>query len=57
MESAALGYVCAQQHIKYAEIRCTSNHVIPKNKGKWQLDGALTALGRSLDTILKDFFQ
>ena len=57
MESAALGYVCAQQHIKYAEIRCTSNHVIPKNKGKWQLDGALTALGRSLDTILKVFFQ
>lgn len=54
MESAAFGYVCARQHVNYAEIRCTSNHVVPKKQEKWQLEGALNALGSTLDSILKE---
>ena len=54
MESAAFGYVCARQHVNYAEIRCTSNHVVPKKQEKWQLEGALNALGSTLDGILKE---
>ena len=55
MESAAMGYVCARRHIDYAEIRSTSNHVAPKNKEQWQLDGALRTLGTHVDRILEDF--
>ena len=55
MESAAFGYVCAKRHVDCAEIRCTSNHVLPKNKEQWQLDGALRTLGRHVDRILEDF--
>ncbi len=54
MESAAFGYTCAMRHVDYAEIRCTSNHIAPKNKEKWQLDGALCVLGKSLERILKE---
>lgn len=54
MESAAFGYVCARQHVNYAEIRCTSNHVVPKKQEKWQLEGALNTLGSTLDSILKE---
>ncbi len=54
MESAALAYVCAKRHIEYAEIRCTSNHIVPKAKEKWQLQPALQALGKTLERILKE---
>lgn len=54
MESSSFGYVCARQHVEYAEIRCTSNHVVPKNKEKWQLDDALRTLGKTLESILEE---
>ena len=56
MESAAMSYVCAKQHVPHAEIRCTSNHIVPKNQEKWQLEDALCKLGTYVDTILKDFY-
>ncbi|MCR5455523.1 MAG: hypothetical protein K6F33_11105 [Bacteroidales bacterium] len=55
MESAAFGYVCAKQHIGFAEIRSTSNHVAPKKQEKWQLDGALSVLGTHINTMLEYF--
>jgi len=54
MESAAFSYVCAKRHTEYAEIRCTSNHVVPKTQEKWQLEGSLNTLGKTLDGILKE---
>ena len=54
MESASFAYVCAQRHTDYAEIRCTSNHIVPKAKEKWQLDPALQVLGNTLERILKE---
>lgn len=56
MESAAMSYVCAMRHVPHAEIRCTSNHIIPKNQEKWLLEDALCKLGTYVDTILKDFY-
>ena len=55
MESAAYSYVCAMQHVEYAEIRCTSNHIVPKKQEKWQIDAALRTLGTHVDTILQGF--
>ena len=56
MESASFSYVCAKRHVKYAEIRCTSNHIVPKTKEKWQLDTSLQTLGDTLERILKEIF-
>ena len=54
MESAAYSYVCALQNVQYAEIRCTSNHILPKKQEKWQIDGALRTLGTHVDRILEE---
>ena len=56
MESASFSYVCAMRHVPHAEIRCTSNHIVPKQQEKWLLDDALRTLGAYVDVILEDFY-
>lgn len=51
MESSAYGYVCAMMGIQLAEIRCTSNFVLPKNESKWQIAESTQALGNLLTQI------
>ena len=54
MESASLSYVCGRRGAPYAEIRCTSNHIVPKSLQKWELDGAIRTLGINIDAIIKE---
>lgn len=54
MESAAIAYACAMEHVPYAEIRCVSNHTVPKSEGKWDIAGAVGNLGTLLERLLND---
>lgn len=51
MESSAYGYVCAMMGIQLAEIRCTSNFVLPKSESKWLIAESTQALGNLLTQI------
>ena len=53
MESAAFSYICAMQHVPYAEIRCTSNHIVPKKEEPWMIKEAVEVLGKAVEEAVK----
>ncbi len=53
MESSAFTYVCARQNVPRAEIRCTSNHVVPKRQEEWRLKEAVEVLGAAVEKMIK----
>lgn len=52
MEGAAIFYACLQAGVSFAEIRAISNRVEPRNRGKWDLPGAVLALNEVLIQML-----
>lgn len=52
MEGAALHYVCRQQHIPFAQVRCISNMVERRDKSKWEMEKALRRLNDWLSAFL-----
>jgi len=53
MEGAALHYVCRQQHIPFAQVRCISNMVERRDKSKWEIEKALRRLNDWLSAFLQ----
>jgi len=54
MEGAALHYVCRQQHIPFAQVRCISNRVERRDKSKWEMEKALRRLNDWLSAFLQE---
>jgi futalosine hydrolase len=53
MEGAAFHYTCLMEHIPFAQVRSISNYVEPRDKSKWKIKEAITAL----NNWLIDFVQ
>jgi len=48
MEGAAFHYVCLKEKIPFAQIRCISNYIEPRDKSKWQIKEAVINLNKWL---------
>lgn len=46
MEGAAFMYACLAAGVPFVEVRAVSNRVERRNRGAWDLNGAIDALGR-----------
>lgn len=52
MEGAAFFYTCLQENVPFAQIRCVSNIVEPRNKKNWNISLAVNNLNSFICTIL-----
>jgi futalosine hydrolase len=52
MEGAAFHYVCLREALPFAQIRAISNYVEPRDRSKWKMKEAVTALNDWLITLL-----
>jgi futalosine hydrolase len=48
MEGAAFHYVCLNENVSFAQVRSISNYVAPRDKSKWKIKEAITALNQWL---------
>lgn len=48
MEGAAVHYVCLQEHVPFLQLRGISNFVGDRDKSRWQVAAALTAVRNAL---------
>ena len=55
MEGAAFFYACLQAKMPFLQIRSISNHVEPRNRGKWDLPLAIKNVNEVLINIMKVF--
>lgn len=53
MEGAAVHFVCLQENIPFLQIRAVSNIVGERDKSKWKMKEAITALHAALTELLK----
>ena len=53
MEGAAVASVCEHFEVPYAQLRVVSNRTGDRDKGAWDLDGAIDRLGRAMNTVLE----
>jgi futalosine hydrolase len=54
MEGAGVAAAAALHGVAYAEIRAISNRVGPRDRDSWQLDEALSALGRAVASVAEE---
>ncbi len=48
MEGAAFHFVCLSENVRFAQLRSISNYVEPRDKSKWKMKDAVTALNKWL---------
>jgi futalosine hydrolase len=54
MEGAAFAYAAKCLHIPYLQIRSISNHIIPRDKSKWQMGLAIENLNEGLIDFINE---
>ena len=57
MEGAAVFYACLMEQRPFVEIRSISNFVEPRDRDKWEVEKALSALNETLIELLQSFFM
>jgi len=53
MEGAAFHYVCLREQVPFAQVRAVSNYVEARDRSKWKLKEAITALNEWLTVLLR----
>jgi futalosine hydrolase len=52
MEGAAFMYSCLLARVPFAQVRAVSNRIETRNRGAWDMAGAIASLGRAATRIL-----